>query len=242
MNDILKAMFDSYEKEKETIRKKAAANKEAIAGLNSKIDSFYFGTEKDNIKERISIYKENKETIKELEKKLAGCYELETLYNIALKVANEMKVKATANVLRTEILSNPEKWSKNPLHFKKVKDMLADFLSGTGLSLYNTGGSYYISGCYDYHNIHGHMFYTSSGMITKEILEKMEGEKEYSIIKASDILKECKKAFKARAAIMAKYEKVKEELTAIRAPFKDCNTFYNILPYASTTPENYTHL
>ena len=239
MNDILKAMFDSYEKEKKNIRKKAEANKNTIAALNSKIDSFYFGVSKENFKERLSVYKENKESIKELEKKLATAYENETILNTALKVANEMEVKSVANALKAEIISNPEKWSKYPTHFKKFQDMIKEFLKDSGLSLYHSYYSYYISGCYDYHDINAYVFYTTSEKITPEVIKEMENKVEYSIISASDILTECKKAFKARKAVIEKYEKAKKEIEEIRSPFTSCSAFYSILPYASTTPENY---
>lgn len=241
MNDILKVIFDSYEKEKDNIRKKAKTNKNTIAALNSKIDSFYFGVNKENFKERLTIYKENKENIKELEKRLATAYENETILNTALKVANEMQVKSVANALKVEIISSPEKWCKYPIHFKKFHDMITDFLKDSGLSLYNHYNSYDISGCYDYHNINGFVFYTASGMITPEIIKDMENKGYYNIIEANDILKECKKAFKARVKIMEAYEKAKKAIDDIRSPFSACNTFYNILPYVKHTPENYNH-
>ena len=242
MNDILKAMLEAYEKEKEVIRKKTAANKEVISTLNGKIDSFYHGIDKNAFKDRLNAYKENKEAIKELEKKLASCYELETVLNTALKVANEMKVKATANALRREIISSPEKWCKYPTHFKKFQDMVKEFLKDSGLSLYHSYYSYYVSGCYDYHDINAYVFYTTSEKIMPENIAEMENKGDYNIIAASDILSECKKAFKARVKIMAAYEKAKKEIEEIRSPFASCNAFYNILPYANSSPENYKRL
>lgn len=242
MNNILKAIFDSYEKEKENIRKKANANKNTIATLNSKIDSFYFGVSKENFKERLSVYKENKESIKELEKKLATAYENETILNTALKVANEMEVKSVANALKAEIISSPEKWCKYPTHFKKFQDMVKEFLKDSGLSLYHSYYSYYVSGCYDYHDTNAYVFYTNSEKITPENIAEMENKGDYNIIAASDILTECKKAFKARAKIMEAYEKAKKAIDDIRSPFSSCNAFYNILPYVNSSPENYKRL
>ena len=237
MNDILKAMFDSYENEKETIRKKAAANKNTIAALNKELDNIYTGCE--NLVEKINARKENKGTILELEKKLATAYENETILNTALKVANEMKVKATANALRSEILSSPEKWTKYPTHFKKFQDMIKEFLKDSGLSLYHSYYSYYISGCYEYNDINAYVFCTTSEKITPEVIKEIENNGDYSIIASSDILSECKKAFKARAKIIEAYEKAKKEIEEIRSPFTSCNTFYSLLPYANSSPENY---
>ena len=240
MNNILKAIFDYYEKEKEVIRKKTAANKEVINSLNKELDNILTGCE--NLAEKINARKENKETILELGKKLATAYETETILNTALKVANEMQVKTAANALRNEIINSPEKWTKYPVHFKKFQDMAKEFLKDSGLSLYHSYYSYYISGCYDYHDINAYVFYTTSEKITPEVIKEMENKEDYNIIAASDILTECKKAFKARKAVIEKYEKLKEEIAEIRSPFVSCNTFYSILPYASTTPENYKRL
>lgn len=240
MNNILKAIFDSYEKEKENIRKKAEANKNTIAALNKELDNIYTGCE--NLVEKINARKENKGTILELEKKLTTAYENKTILNTALKVANEMQVKTAANALRNEILSSPEKWTKYPIHFKKFQDMVQEFLKDSGLSLYHSYYSYYISGCYEYNDINAYVFCTNSEKITPEAIKEMENMGDYNIIAANDILTECKKAFKARAKIIETYEKAKKAIDDIRSPFSDCSTFYYILPYANSSPENYKHL
>lgn len=240
MNNILAAELATYEKEKENIRKKIDANKKNIALLDKELEAVFAGCEK--IADRVNARKENKEHITTICNKTAAAHELESVLYTALKVANEMQVKTVTNALRAEIISNPEKWIKYPLHFKKCQDMIKDYLSGSGLSLYNSYGSYYISGCYEYHNLNGYLFRTSAGIITQDIINDMSTKGPYFTIAASDILTECKKAFKARKNILAKYEKAKKEIEQLRVPFSACSTFYDILPYANNSPENYKHL
>jgi len=239
MNDILKAIFESYEKEKEKIRKRIDANKNTINKLDAEINNLFIGCE--SIMQRVNVRKENKPTITELEKKLANVYEAEIILNTALKVANEMKVKVVANALKNEILASPEKWSKYPLHYQKFKDMIKDFLKDTELYFYNhfNYGNCYISGSYEYSNINSYIFYAPEGIINEKTIEDMKTNQEYPIISASDILTECKKAFAARKKILEKYENARKEIENLRTPFSSCNTFYNILPYANSTMENY---
>lgn len=238
MDENLKAIFDSYEKEKNVIRKKIDNNKTVINKLNNDIESLFNGC--DSIMDRVNRRKENKPAILELEKQLANAYEMETILNTSLKVACEMEVHAAANALRNEIIENPEKWTKYPLHFQKFKTMVEDFLNGTKLSLYNSQnmGNCYISGCYDFHDFNGYVFYAPAGAITQEVIEEMKRKQGYNIIPASDIITECKKAFKARKKIIEKYEAVKKEIDSLRTPFSSCNTFYSVLPYTSNL-DNY---
>jgi sugar-specific transcriptional regulator TrmB len=238
MNENLKAIFDSYENEKIKIRKRIDANKGLVKKLDDQINSYYSGC--TSIMDKVNARKENKPAIMELEKRLAAAYETEIILTTSLKVANEMKVKAVANALHDEILSNPEKWNKYPLHFQKFKNMVADFLSDTNLYLINSYniGSYYVTGSYDYHNITGYVFYAPKNIIDNQVLEEMKTKEKYSIIPAADILKECKRAFITRKKIIAKYESVKKAIDTMRAPFTS-DTIYSLLPYANSTPENY---
>lgn len=242
MNENLKAIFDAYENEKTKIRKRIDANKELVKKLDNQINSYYSGC--ISIMDKVNARKENKPAILELEKRLAAAYETEIILTTSLKVANEMKVNAVANALHDEIIENPEKWSKYPLHFQKFKNMVADFLNDTNLYLINSYniGSYYVTGSYDYHNISGYVFHAPKNIIDSQVLEEMKTKEKYSIIPAGDILKECKKAFTARKKIIEKYEKARKEIENLRAPFSSCNAFYNILPYANSTPENYKRL
>jgi len=241
MNDTLKTIFDSYEKEKAKIRKRIDTNKELIKKLDNEVNSYYSGC--TSIMQKVNARKENKPAILELEKRLAVAYEMEIVLNTAIKVANEMKVKAVANALTNEIVSNPEKWTKYPLHFQKFKDMMKDFLSGTDLyfSNYMNYGNCYISGCYDYSDTKPYICSAPDGIITQDEIEKLKTKGGYNLIPASDILKECKKAFTARKKIIAKFESAKKEIETMRTPFSSCNTFYNILPYAHDL-QNYTRL
>ena len=174
MNENLKAILDSYEKEKTKIRKRIDANKDIINKLNNEHSSILSGYK--TFSERVNAYKENKSTLADIEKKLSIAYETEVILNTALKVANEMKVDATGNALKNEIISNPEKWGKYPLHFQKFKDMTKDFLSGTGFCLVNLYGvgSYYVTGCYEYNNMNRFVFNALNGIITKEVVEEMK--------------------------------------------------------------------
>lgn len=238
MNEFLKAALSTYEKEKEKIRKRIDANKQTISTLNNQIDSFF--NDCVSFTDRINAHKENKQIITDLESKLAAAYENENILNTAIKLANEMKVDVVANALKNEIISNPEKWTKYPIHFKKFQEIIKEFLSGTGLSFYSTYGSgYYLSGLYhECGDTHAYILTADNGSITNKIIDEMKNKQEYSIIKASDILAECKKAFATRKKIIAKYENVKDEINALRGPFKS-NTIYNILPYAKIDLENY---
>ena len=238
MDNNLKAIFNAYENEKIKIRKRIDANKELVKKLDDQINSYYSGC--ISIMDKVNARKENKPAILELEKRLAGAYETETILNTAIQLANEMKVKAVANALHDEILNSPEKWTKYPLHFQKFKNMIADFLSDTNLYLVNSYGigSHYITGCMEYHNISGYIFHAPKGVIDNQVLEEMQKKEKYSIIPAGDILKECKRAFATRKKIIAKYESVKKEIDTMRAPFTS-DTIYRLLPYANTTPENY---
>ena len=238
MNETIKAIFDSYENEKTKIRKRIDTNKKTIATLKSETEKLFSGCA--SIMERVNARKENKPTILELEKRLAVAYETEIILNTAIQLANEMKVKAVANALHDEILSNPEKWTKYPLHFQKFKNMIADFLSDTNLYLVNSYGigSHYITGCMEYHNISGYIFHAPKGVIDNQVLEEMQTKEKYSIIPAGDILKECKRAFITRKKIIAKYESVKKEIDTMRAPFTS-DTIYRLLPYAKIDLENY---
>lgn len=239
MNENLKVILDSYEKEKAKIRKRIDANKDIINKLNHEHDNILSGFK--TFSERVNAYKENKSTLADIEKKLSAAYETKVILNTALKVANEMKVDATGNALKHEIISNPEKWGKYPLHFQKFKDMVKDFLSGTDFYLVNLHGigGYYVTGCYDYNNITCYVFYTSNGIITKDVVEEMKAKQKSEIIPASDILKECKKAFTARKKILEKYEKTKKEIDVLRHEIKSCSALHSVLPYANSTMENY---
>lgn len=243
MNENLKAIFDSYENEKTKIRKRIDANKELVKKLDNQINSYYSGC--ISIMDKVNARKENKPAILELEKRLAAAYETEIILTTSLKVANEMKLKAVANALRDEIINNPEKWTKYPLHFQKSKNMVDDFLNGTNLFLSNycSAGTYYLKGLSRYYDdISAYMFTVSGGIITQEVIEEMKRKQGYNIIPASDILTECKKAFKARKKIIEKYENARKEIENLRTPFSSCNAFYYILPYANNTPENYKRL
>lgn len=238
MDENLKAIFDSYEKEKNVIRKKLDNNKDITSKLNIKLDSIFSGC--TSIMDRVNRRKENKPAILELEKQLANAYEMETILKTSLKVACEMQIKTAANALRNEIIENPEKWSKYPLHFQKFKSMIDNFLSGTGFYFtnYMGVGSYYISGAYDYHDIKSYVLHTTAGAITQEVIEEMKSKQGYNIIPASNIITECKKAFKARKKIIEKYEAVKKEIDSLRTSFTSCNAFCSVLPYTSNL-DNY---
>ncbi|MBR3581290.1 MAG: hypothetical protein IKN95_09910 [Lachnospiraceae bacterium] len=231
MNENLKAIFDSYEKEKNVIRKKLNNNKDITSKLNNDLESICAGC--NSIVDRVNRRKENKLVILELEKKLANAYEIEIILKTSLRVACEMQIKTVTNALCNEIIENPEKWSKYPLHFQKFKNMIDDFLDGTGFYFYNSMGlgSYYIAGSYDYQDTQGYVLHTNAGVITQEVIEEMKRKEGYNIIPASDIIAECKKAFKARKKIIEKYEAVKKEIDSLRTPFSSCNAFYSVLPY-----------
>lgn len=241
MNNNLLSILETFEKEKIKIRKKIDANKNTINILKNEIDSFF--TDCTTLKDKVNAHKENKDIISGLELKLAIAYENETILYTALKVANEMKVKTVANAVRTEITSNPDKWCKYPLHYEKFKNMIKEFLSGTDLYFYKReyGESCYIYGNYDL-NFDIYLFDAESGSITNKVVDGLRTKQEYPIIKASDILTECKKAFTARKKIILKYENMKKELDALRSPFTSCNAFYNILPYAPVSMQNHNYL
>lgn len=239
MNNNLQNILETYNKEKENLRNKLDANKELIKRLDAQEKDFFQDCE--TLKEKIETRKQNIDALKEIETKIAAAYENETILHAALKVCNEMKVKAVANALRADILSNPEKWQKYPLHFQKFKSMIKDFLNGTNFYLTNSSYSsnYYLTGLYEHRANETFIFTAHNGSITSETIEELEKRNNYNIIPAADILKETKKAFTARKKILAKYENTKKEIDALRGPFSSCGAFCEVLPYANIAPENY---
>ena len=235
MNNNLLSILETYEKEKTKIRKRIDTNKQTLEKLSIEFDTIF--SECASIKDRYNTRKDNKQLITDIENKLAAAYENQNILYTALKLANEMKVKVVGNALRNEILNNPEKWTKYPTHFKKFEEMTQSFLSDTQLYLSHSYRSYYVTGLHDYHDTNAYVFDAPDGIITEKVIEEMKNKQEYPIIKPNDIITECKKAFAARKKIIAKYEQVKKEIDAIRAPFES-NTIYYLLPYAPVSMQN----
>lgn len=202
MNETLKIKLDAIENEKAKIRKAWSKTADILENLKSEINVIY--NQEPGI---FSRSEETREKIKEMHKKESSLQAKINAYKIAINCLSEMKVKAAAETLINDILQNPEKWEKYPIHYKKFDALLSDLI-GPDFYIYSRYGvgSYDLS-CRDIDSNYNYfIFYSNNSVIDEKTVADMKNKiNSFIDTDPRSVLKTVKKAQKT-------HEKMEKEI------------------------------
>ena len=223
MKERINKIIEAYTEKKKFFYGAASQTEKAIktceAARKAERDKYKTFTEVKKAGGYSEEYHELGEKIKEL-------YTESETYRLSAKVADESGIEAVANAILEEMQKDPEKWTKNPVHYKRFKTLFADVF-GDLVKIYSSGHDgntiEIYSNCFN----HDGVVITYDGF-NAEAIRKATPRKPYE---PEEIENATRAAVETKNAYIAKYEATKAELEKMNVFNGVLSDIFPYIPY-----------